>query len=608
MSVVNSYTVTANTPLVLTSPTSISSWLSCKIDNLTTGSLAVSLKADTLTIPQLTSGTIVNPGMLASFTVTPDVTGSLKVTWNLPGDPVLSLVPISATNINVGGTINLAAGTTVDVTNTVQMNVASSSITLPITGSVSITSGTVDIGSAPALDINNVAGGVIDIQTINPANSLGASAVLDNPVQPPAAPTVTPVGTTGTTTYYYQQSFLTDPANSLETPASSVTLATNGNAALSSANFFQLKTGLFSVPSGPGNLIYDSLLVHAIDAVNPTWFYFVATIGTANGDWNIQNSGTDTASWYYIGTGAAEGFQGVGARGVAVTPGDTWTLAWTGAVVPPGIGFPSWIISSRNSFLADVLDVPIAAPAGSRTFTVPAGVTSLFVQTDTINLIVPAGVQMVFGTVQLTKTSSVQPFQPGPLWTLRTYRNGFHVPALDTTALVANDEGQAASTRQPPVFNNTGQMLKIYSKELDSVLSPIRFAVPLQTNDNGSTVFPAMGGFLTWPAVAAGAPPDLLAMANSVWYLIANPDINMIVAAVSITNTNLSAGVNVALGILKLNGIQLYLGTVALLAGANRIVEFGKAGVQILAGEYLLVYPLSGPGVSVYLQALFVPE
>ena len=204
MSVVNSYTVTANTPLVLTSPTSISSWLSCKIDNLTTGSLTISLKADTLTIPQLTSGTIVNPGMLASFTVTPDVTGSIKVTWNLPGDPVLTLVPISATDVNVGGTINLAAGTSVDVTNTVQMNVASSSVTLPVTGAVTaeLASGsTVEITTSPtsppifnlaagaavdatlaagtSIDINNVTGGTIDVQNVtNTALTTGSDQAI----------------------------------------------------------------------------------------------------------------------------------------------------------------------------------------------------------------------------------------------------------------------------------------------------------------------------------------------------------------------------------------------------------------------------------------------
>ncbi len=265
------------------------------------------------------------------------------------------------------------------------------------------------------------------------------------------APTVTPEGTAGTTTYNYQMA-----AQSMgQVVPSAVGSTTTGNATLNSTNYILISWSAVPLPAGsPGNLVYDSNLTNAIASVGATWHLIGASVGTANGDYNVQNPGTNTASWYYIGTGAASGYTLVSAVNISVIPGATYTLVASGADGSATTsGAAGWSVTNtaRSSYYASMTIPVVYAGDLSVTFTVPPGVTLLQLFCDTSNCTVTARAKLVFGTVQLTQTSAVQPYEPGPLPTYNIYRDaGAYELIGSTTALGFQDTGQIATNQTPP--------------------------------------------------------------------------------------------------------------------------------------------------------------
>lgn len=269
----------------------------------------------------------------------------------------------------------------------------------------------------------------------------------------PNTPTVTPEGTTGSTTYSYEV-VATNAYGS--TKPSTAGSTTTGNATLSSTNYNRVAWSAVPLPDGStGNLVYDSNLTNAIAAVGPTW-KFTATVGTAAGDFNVSGAGTDTAVVVYHGSGSAGGFYNVKSQLIAVTPGVTYALS---ALIASPTGSPYIAITDSSGISAHAY----AAGGGVATLTsaayVPAaGVTSCRVICDVDDATVPTSQTITWSHIQLTETSTVQTYAPGPLWTYDVYREvtTTYKQIGSTTALAFDDTGQAASGT-PPTANTTGE-------------------------------------------------------------------------------------------------------------------------------------------------------
>lgn len=281
------------------------------------------------------------------------------------------------------------------------------------------------------------------------------------PLTAPAAPTVTPAGTTGTTSYYYRLV----AHNAYGTVTSAEGSTTTGNTALSSTNYNTVSYTPPDVPAGSqGNLVYDSNLSHAGYQTGSTWNVSTVTIGTANGNWTVNSPGTNAAAWAYIGTGSASGHPIVQSQIIDVTPGATYTLSGTIDATAATAGNPS-IIGLYNPALS-INYGNISSPPGVKTttqtqITIPAGVTQVTVICDPNNATVTAGSQLLFSQIQLTPTSTVQPYAPGPLWTWDVWRGTAAgaenvLVASGLTGTSYNDTG-GGTVGTIPTANTTGE-------------------------------------------------------------------------------------------------------------------------------------------------------
>lgn len=213
--------------------------------------------------------------------------------------------------------------------------------------------------------------------------------------------------------------------------------------------------------NAPANLVFDSALVAALEADNASW-KVTGTIGTGNGDINVVNAGTDDAAWVIYGSGSAQGYQQTQTTPFAVNPGSTYTLS-------ANITNPS---GASGAVSVDLFNPPVSVGYGgisqnpgasgqlSTQITIPSGVTAVVVIIDCDNNTFPAGSAIVVSQIQLTETSTVQPYAPGivpqagPLWTYPVYRNGAEIGS--TTALAFEDTGQTAGAA-PPTTNTSGE-------------------------------------------------------------------------------------------------------------------------------------------------------
>ncbi|MDE2106992.1 MAG: hypothetical protein KGL39_57830 [Patescibacteria group bacterium] len=280
-------------------------------------------------------------------------------------------------------------------------------------------------------------------------------------IQPPSSLTITQGGTAGTTPYTYT---VTTQTIGGETVASPVGTTTTGNVTLSTTNYNIVTWSASALPAGsPGNLVYDSGLLHATDPVNPTWrndpnFSTGFAIGSANGDFNVMNPGLPTAKLVYYGNGSADSGRNVliDAQAVSVSVGEVWTYASyvdnaAASVNGAGITVLGYLDGTFVSSLANWTN-PGVGNQGlvSGQVTVPSGVNQLVFVTQLYQPTVTVGAQITWSELQLTKTSTVQPYQPGPLFTYNVRRSNGLIGS--TTALGFEDSGQAVTTDPAPTL------------------------------------------------------------------------------------------------------------------------------------------------------------
>ena len=168
------------------------------------------------------------------------------------------------------------------------------------------------------------------------------------------------------------------------------------------------------IPTFSPNLVPDSNLANAIAPVGATWSSGTP-IGTANGDWTVTGAGTDQAAIVLYGTGTSQSFN-VLSQFYDVVPGETVTLSCV-VDVPEGISSAGavFINSTGNNFVPGPTVTGISAI--SKTFTVPAGTYQMQVYPLIYDgVVIPVGAEVKWSQIQFTKSSTVQPYQPGPLY------------------------------------------------------------------------------------------------------------------------------------------------------------------------------------------------
>jgi hypothetical protein len=313
-------------------------------------------------------------------------------------------------------------------------------------------------------------GSAVQLSTagVAPSNAATARPQLyidwgSGPLPAPSAPTIAPQGTAGTTTYNYEIT----AKNSLgQTTASAVGTTTTGNATLSSTNYNLITWPAVALPAGsPGNLIYDSNLDNAIAAVGATWFPqpgYVAPIGTAAGDMNVLNPGTNSAEWVFYGNGVATTYVQE-SQPVTVVPGEEYCFSTSvnASAVTAGTASIQLYPNTEPSSNYLVVDQANGTNGGiSGTVVVPAGVTVVYPVVSMVGVVVATGSTLTFSQIQLTQTSTAQTYEPGPLPTYPVYRDvsGTYEYIGSTTALGFEDTGQAPTSQTPPSTNTTGEI------------------------------------------------------------------------------------------------------------------------------------------------------
>lgn len=397
----------------------------------------------TLAISVTAAGTIV------TFTADTGLTMYITV-WTINDGPVFvpQGSPITEVNLAAGATVELAAGTTVN--------------------------------------INNVTKGTINIDEIASGNQLGSNAVEDNSISPPSSPNVTVVGATGTATYNYQQSLLIDSINGIETTASPVTTITNGNVTLSSSNYNTVEVQGLIVPDYlGGNLVYDSTLSNATSPTGPSWIFQNLANGSNATSFSVNNPGTDSAEIVWTGDGTANTDNPAAFPAplvsISIRPFETVTLSSV-LTCPAGVSgsLPNIQLSNAGPIgtLASIEQVVGNSSLVSVTYTnnslnTLSATVMAQVSSGGVSITVPNGSQIIWSKIQITRSNNVLPYQAGPLWTIKTFRNGVHIPALDTTLFSCNDEGGVALGNQPQLINLTGQTVKVSDQTLSSLNAPV---------------------------------------------------------------------------------------------------------------------------------------
>ena len=458
---------------------------------------AVTVESGTIDVGTLPDVTIANATLNVSGTV--DV-GTLPDVNLASGTTVDATITNATLNVT-GSTVDLASGTTIDLASgtSVDANITNATLTVETSGTtdVNVTNATLDASISGPVTIETASGTPIDANVSGSLTSITDPVSVTGPVTVEGVSGGTTIGVAGTVdanitnaTLTVETSGTTDvnvtnatvPVSgsitaSIDGPVavssgtiyivnpftgeslpSPTTSTTTGNATLSSTDYNLVSWTAVPLPAGsPGNLVYDSNLENAIAAVGPTWDTSGVSIGTANGDYNVRNAGTDSAEWVYYGTGAPGPNVGAPASAtLSVVPGATYTLSayFDSTACTGGAGLQ----------LATSIGGAFNAPLGtqgvySHTFHMPDNVTSLNVYVNINGSTVTAGAPVSWSQIQLTETSTVQPYAPGPLWEYPVYGRGGYLG--ETTALAFEDTGGAVDTsRQPPTINSTYPQLE----------------------------------------------------------------------------------------------------------------------------------------------------
>ena len=173
------------------------------------------------------------------------------------------------------------------------------------------------------------------------------------------------------------------------------------------------------IPNDSPNLAYDSNLANAIATEGTTWTVYYATIGTNAGNMNVINPGTANAAFVLYGTGAVDNsHQQSVSQIISVIPGQTYTLSQYINFANSSAGNVRLGIVSTGTFTpyADALQNAGLSGVVSVTWTAPSGVTQILIQTVALGQNILIGETVSWSQPNFTQTSTVQPYQPGPLW------------------------------------------------------------------------------------------------------------------------------------------------------------------------------------------------
>jgi hypothetical protein len=440
VSVVGSPVILSGTvPQPIPAPSSSGGYIGVQVFNNSAYSIQVQIGAQSFIVGPQTSTfapigggtTLVEASLLSSGQV-----ATIYATWFNQGDPTPAAMSSYALNT---GVVNITGGT-VDATitsGTVNANITNASIPVSGTVNASITNATVPVSGSVSADITNA--------TLQVAGTVDAT--LTGPVGISQGSTINIVNSVA----------------GGQTPMNSTATTSTSNASLDQTNYNLISWAAVPLPAGSsGNQVYDSNLTNAIASVGATWTLVNGgTLGTANGDFNVLNGGTNSAEWVYYGTGSTESEAGTLSQPFDYIPGTTYTAS---AVVSNASAITAGVLQlmlyQNEGFTGDLADFSSSTTGTiSFTFTAPsAGETlQLGYRIPGGQATVTAGQAVGLSQIQLTETSTVQPYEPGPLWNYLVFKqDGSNFYLLgQTTALAFEDTGQLVGSAQPYSVNTT---------------------------------------------------------------------------------------------------------------------------------------------------------
>ena len=508
---------------------------------------ATGLVADTLYQAVFTCAAYSSAGAPAAIPApTPVATQIIGGTVDVTSTGPLA-VDVQNASIPVTGSVEVstASGVTLDV------SVQNASI--PVTGSVSadITNATLDVTGS--VDVSTASGTTLDVSgsTISISGTVDAqitNATLDVAGGVTVNNTSLNVGVTNESV----------GGESLPSPAGSTT---TGNATLSATDYNLVSWAAVPLPAGsPGNLVYDSNLENAIASVGPTWSLDNgATIGTANGDFTVVNPGSNDAEIIFYGTGVATPTTQMGlvSAYVPVVHGATYVFSsYIDATNETVSGVAIDVVNGADGTdLSYVVQTPGVAGVVSGTYVVPVGVTSIGVRCYIYGGTVTAGATVSWSQIQLTETSTVQTYAPGPLRTYRVYgRNGQDRLLGSTTALALEDTGQGLQLVSPAASNTTSPTLP----------AP---AVPTVTVEGttGTTTYEYVVSVLTAAATGVLVSGGQLGITRQLSALFDTTDMVCLVDQAPVP-LSMAAGISETIDLSSLQGGTDYVDTLVIMA------------------------------------------
>jgi hypothetical protein len=143
-----------------------------------------------------------------------------------------------------------------------------------------------------------------------------------------------------------------------------------------------------------------------------------------------------------------------------VTSGTTYTVGTYIDATDVTTGTPQCALYDPSGTELVVFDQTAGSKGTvSASLTIPSGVTSCRMQVGPNGCTVSLGGSLIIAQPQLTQTSSVQGYEPGPLWYYNVYReDGTYGAIANVTALAIQDTG-LTDTGMPPSTTNTSDPL-----------------------------------------------------------------------------------------------------------------------------------------------------
>jgi len=132
---------------------------------------------------------------------------------------------------------------------------------------------------------------------------------------------------------------------------------------------------------------------------------------------SVSNAGSDNATMNVSGPFSGE-YVVMQSQIIPVTPGDTYTIS--GSANTSGMTSGGAMVDAYNTSISIGYSSSNGISAGtsgtsSSTFTIPSGVTQILVFWDLGNGAAPSGSAISLGPIQLTQSSSVEPYAPGAI-------------------------------------------------------------------------------------------------------------------------------------------------------------------------------------------------